>query len=125
MRNFCVPDNVDVAGPPSAAVVFNEANDKLSVLNSSVEIRFDVLILETERLDIATIDPNMVEAVKLDTTVFDPNEVDTFNVEPCRVLIVILENTPFIPMNVEPLSVEFTTIVLAVITFPIIVEKAI
>jgi hypothetical protein len=95
---------VDEPPPVGAVIVFNELNDRANVLSSSVEIRLDVLILDTERLDIATIDPNIVDAVKLDTTVFDPNAVDTFNVEPCRVL---------------------TVIVLAVITFPIIVEKAI
>ena len=99
------PNIVDGApGAPPRVNAFNESNDRANVLSSSVEIRFDVLILETKRLDIVTIDPNMVDTVKLDATVFDPNVVDTFNVEPCRVL---------------------TVIVLAVITFPIIVEKSI
>lgn len=72
--------------PPPSANVFNEPKDKLNVLSSSVEIRFDVLILDTERLDMATIDPNIVE---------------TFNVEPLSVLTFIVLVVILSPTIVE------------------------
>lgn len=111
-------------------VAYNEVNDKLAVLIVSVDIVLDALMLETVRLDMATTDPNMVDAVKLDAVLFVPNVVDICNVEPSNVLTVNVDNTPFIPMSVEPFSVELIVMVLAVIllavmVFPAIVEKKI
>ncbi len=91
----------------------------------SVDIELDALILETVRLDMATMDPNMVDAVKLDAVLFDPNMVDAFIVEPSNVLTVNVDNTPFIPMSVEPFRVEWIVMVLAVILLAVMVFPSI